>query len=175
MITIGGQPPIGICGSGVIDGVYQLLSHGIIDTTGRFQKEWADTGAVIAKTSDGKDIFMNQKDIREIQLAKSAIRSGLELLVKHADLRYDDIETLYIAGGFGYNINFKSGIGIGLVPEELRTKIKLAGNSSLGGVVSYLLNPDQREAMEEITRLSSEFSLSEDDAFQDLFIDHMSF
>jgi len=173
--TIGGQAPVGICGSGVIDCVYQCLLHGIIDETGRFQKEWAASGAMIAKSSRGEDICFCQKDIREVQLAKSAIRSGLELLLRHAGIRYNDVGTLYIAGGFGYNIDFTSGVGIGLVPEELKDKIKLAGNSSLGGVVSYLLNPEQTETMREIVRLSSEFSLSEDESFQDLFIEHMSF
>ena len=174
--TIGGQTPVGICGSGIIDTVYQFLRHGIIDETGRLQGEWvSDTGVVVAKTVSGEDIYISQKDIREIQLAKSAIRAGIEILIKHAGLAYGDIETLHVAGGFGYNIDFQSGVGIGLVPAELGSKIKLAGNSSLGGVVSYLINPDQEEAMHEITSLSSEFSLSEDDSFQDLFVEYMSF
>ena len=173
--TIGGQPPVGICGSGVIDGVYQFLKHGIIDETGRFQKGWASGGAVVAKTAQGEDIYFSQKDIREVQLAKSAIRSGIEILVRQAGLQYKDIGALYIAGGFGFNIDFQSGVGIGLVPAELGEKIKLAGNSSLGGVVSYLLKPGQKEVMDEIIRLSAEFSLSEDESFQDLFIEYMSF
>ncbi|MCL1848215.1 MAG: ASKHA domain-containing protein [Clostridiales bacterium] len=173
--TIGNQPPVGICGSGVIDCVYQFLKHGVIDETGRLQGEWAATGAVIARTAQGEDIFLSQKDVREVQLAKSAIRSGIEILIRQARLSYSDIDTLYVAGGFGNNIDFASGVGIGLVPVELKDRIKVAGNSSLGGVVSYLINPGQKEAMDEIVRLSSEFSLAEDEAFEDMFIENMSF
>ena len=176
--TIGGQPPIGICGSGVIDGVYQFLRHGVISETGRFQDGWTasgSAGAVIAKTVSDEEIYFSQKDIREVQLAKSAIRSGIEILLRHAELRCEDIDTLYIAGGFGFHIDFKSGVGIGLVPAELESKIKIAGNSSLGGVVRFLLDPAQEEALGEIIRAASEFSLSEDDGFQDMFVEYMSF
>ena len=173
--TIGGQPPVGICGSGVIEGIYRFLENGLINKTGRFQGDYASAGAVLAQTARGEDIIINQKDIREVQLAKSAIRSGIEVLIKRSGLRYEDISTLYVAGGFGFNIDFRSGVGIGLVPPELEDKIKVTGNSSLGGVVSYLIDPERGGAMDEIIQKSSEFSLSEDDDFEDLFIENMSF
>lgn len=174
--TIGGKTPVGICGSGVIEGIYQLLENNIISNTGRFQDKFASTGAVIAQTARGEDIVINQKDVREVQLAKSAIRSGMEVLIRRSGLRYEDIGTLYIAGGFGFNINFHSGVGIGLVPPELEDKIRVTGNSSLGGVVSYLIDPERKlEVMDEIIQVSSEFSLSEDKDFDDLFIENMSF
>ncbi|MCL1805637.1 MAG: ASKHA domain-containing protein [Clostridiales bacterium] len=173
--TIGGQPPVGICGSGVIEGIFRFLEHGLMNRTGRFQGEYAAAGAVIAKTAAGEDIFISQKDVREVQLAKSAIRSGVDLLIRRAGLSCGDIETLYIAGGFGVNIDFRSGVGIGLVPPELEGKIKVTGNTSLGGVVSYLVDPRRAGALDEIIQKSSEFSLSEDEDFEDLFIENMSF
>jgi uncharacterized 2Fe-2S/4Fe-4S cluster protein (DUF4445 family) len=173
--TIGGQAPVGVCGSGVIEAVYLCLENRFMDKTGRFQKDLASTGVVLAKTEQGEDIFISQKDVREVQLAKSAIRSGIDILMRRAGLNGEDIGTLYVAGGFGYNINFDSGVGIGLVPRELKDKIKLAGNSSLAGAVSYLLDPELAGAMDEIIRISSEFSLSEDKDFQHLFIANMNF
>jgi uncharacterized 2Fe-2S/4Fe-4S cluster protein (DUF4445 family) len=173
--TIGGQQPVGLCGSGVIEGINQLLVHGFMNQSGRLIGEYASKGVVIAQTARGEDIYISQKDVREVQLAKSAIRSGIEILIRRSGLRYEEIGTLYIAGGFGYNINFRSGVGIGLVPPELEDKIKVTGNSSLGGVVSYLIDPEREYALDEIIQSSSEFSLSEDEAFEDMFIQNMSF
>ena len=173
--TIGERPPIGVCGSGVIDSAYCFLRHGVIDKSGRFAEGYDPGGVEIAKTSGGESVSICQKDIREIQLAKSAVRAGLEILIKKAGLSYGDIEELYIAGGFGYNINYRSAVGIGLIPAELDGKIKTVGNSALGGIVAYLTDPGKKLELDAIINESNEFSLSEYDGFYDLFIEYMSF
>jgi uncharacterized 2Fe-2S/4Fe-4S cluster protein (DUF4445 family) len=169
--TIGGKPPEGICGSGVVDIVYQGLKNNIILSNGRFNKEFLPASEIfLAKTGDNRDIVFCQKDVRELQLGKSAIRSGLDALLNHAGLGYGDIKTLYIAGGFGFNLNPESGAGIGLIPETLRPKVSLIGNSALGGTIKYLLNPDYEKTLVQIAGQSEEFSLPADKYFNKNFI-----
>ncbi|MDR3356894.1 MAG: ASKHA domain-containing protein [Spirochaetaceae bacterium] len=174
--TIGGLPPVGICGSGVLDIVYQGLKNGLVQSSGRFSEDLLPGGEIfLAKTSDGRDIVFCQKDVRELQLAKSAVRSGLDALLNHAGLGYRDIETLYLAGGFGFNLNLESGVGVGLIPEALQTKVSLAGNSALGGAVKFLLDPDAEETLYQIAGKAQEFSLPEDRYFNGRFIDNINF
>jgi uncharacterized 2Fe-2S/4Fe-4S cluster protein (DUF4445 family) len=173
--TIDDQPPVGICGSGVVDTVYQGLKHHYILPNGRFNKELGVHEIFLAKSPEGRDILFCQKDVRELQLGKSAIRSGLDALLNHTGLGYDDIKTLYIAGGFGFNLNIESGAGIGLIPEALRPRVSLIGNSALGGAVKYLLNPDNEEYLRQIADQAEEFNLPEDKYFNKNFISNIDF
>ncbi|MDR3160966.1 MAG: ASKHA domain-containing protein [Spirochaetaceae bacterium] len=173
--TIDDRLPTGICGSGVVDAVYQALKHNLVLKHGGFNRELGITGLTLAKNADGEDIQVFQKDIRELQLAKSAICSGVDALLHQAALRYEDIKTLYIAGGFGYNLDFESGAGIGLIPQALAPKVALIGNSALGGAVKYLLDSDSPAALDRILDLSEEFNLAEDKFFQKIFIENINF
>jgi uncharacterized 2Fe-2S/4Fe-4S cluster protein (DUF4445 family) len=173
--TIGNHPPAGICGSGVVDAVYEGLKSGHIEASGKFNKTVPENGIFLAKTTDGQDITFCQKDVRELQLAKSAIRSGVDALIRHAGLSYDDIKTLYIAGGFGFNLNFESGAGIGLIPRELQSKVQLIGNSSLGGTVRYLLDRQGEETIDAIVGMAGEYSLPEDSYFNEMFVENIAF
>ncbi len=174
--TIGDAPPAGICGSGVIDGVHQILLAQMMNKTGRIAPQYKEEGGVpLASTTDGQTIRFTQKDIREVQLGKSAIRSGIDILIKRAGLSYDDIEVLYLAGGFGYHLRVESCVGIGLIPAELAPKIKTVGNSSLGGAVRWLVDGNAQAHLSEILDKSEEFSLSEDKTFNDMFIENMAF
>jgi uncharacterized 2Fe-2S/4Fe-4S cluster protein (DUF4445 family) len=171
--TIGDKPPVGICGSAVVDIVYQGLRNGLIESSGRFARGVGDL--VLAKNPEGEEIKFIQKDVRELQLAKSAIRSGMEALLRHTGTDYGAVKTLYIAGGFGFNLNFESGAGIGLIPPELLPKVSLIGNSALGGAVKYLLDRDAGDTLEKIVALSQEYSLPEDRYFNEIFIDNVEF
>jgi uncharacterized 2Fe-2S/4Fe-4S cluster protein (DUF4445 family) len=173
--TIGNRTPAGICGSGVVDAVYEGLKSGHIEGSGKFNTTVPESGIFLAKTTDGQDITFCQKDVRELQLAKSAIRSGLDALIRHAGLSYDDINALYIAGGFGYNLNFNSGVGIGLIPKELHSKIRLIGNSSLGGAVRYLIDRHSEESINTIVGMAGEYSLPEDSYFNEMFVENIAF
>ncbi|GHV74305.1 ferredoxin [Spirochaetia bacterium] len=173
--TIGDKPPVGICGSGVVDTVWAGLQNGLIEESGRFAESVPSAGLLLARTVEGQDIRFCQKDVRELQLAKSAVCSGIDAMVRHVGIAYDDIETLYIAGGFGYNLNFASGAGIGLIPPSLASKVKLIGNSALGGTVKYLLREDSDAEMNAITDIAVEYSLPEDSYFNTIFIENINF
>lgn len=172
--TIGGEKPIGICGSGVLDIVSSGLNENIIDNTGRLDEVYEDGYIEIYKDEDKKICFY-QKDIRELQLAKSAIRSGIDVLINRFKCSYDDIETVYIAGGFGNNLNTDSAINVGLIPKELYSKIRLAGNSSLGGTVDFLLNKNGKENISTIINKTIYYELSTERDFNNLFVENMLF
>jgi uncharacterized 2Fe-2S/4Fe-4S cluster protein (DUF4445 family) len=87
----------------------------------------------------------------------------------------DEIETVYLAGGFGYRINLKKAFDIGLLPEKFEGKVKSVGNSALGGAVSYLTNQTAKERLEQLIRISEEIYLSNDEDFNDLFIRYIDF
>lgn len=173
--TIGDKEPVGICGTGVLETMYELLQDELVDETGVLDDDYFDDGFELAKTPDGESIVFTQKDVREIQLAKSAVRAGLETLLLRYGVTYDDIEKVYLAGGFGYRIDLEKSIGIGLLPEELHDKIEAVGNSSLGGAGKYLMEADAPERMEKMIAASQEVALSTDKDFIQFYTDYMFF
>lgn len=173
--TIGNEPIAGICGTGVIDIVAASLAGGWLAPSGRYAKTVEKAGLLLATTADNHEIRFTQKDVRELQFAKSAIHTGIDILIETAGLTYGDISTLYLAGGFGYRIDVGSAVGIGLLPAEFEQRTVTLGNASLGGAVRYLLDAGARESLGQITAASSEFSLSENSRFNDLFIENSMF
>ncbi len=186
--TIGGTEPIGICGTGVVDAVAQLLEIGLIDETGRINHKWEasepELGSLterIGKT-DGqfsfhidKDIYITQKDIRELQNAKAAIAAGIEVLIEQAGISYDNIENVYLAGGFGSYINKDSAVKIGLIPSQLKNKIKSVGNAAGQGAQYALLSDDYLQQSVDISRSIEYIELSASKSFNDYYIDCMMF
>lgn len=173
--TIGDKKPIGICGTGAIEATYQLLKNGLIDETGLLDEEYFETGFFIGKTEEGKDIIFTQKDIREIQLAKSAIRAGLETLLIKYGISYEEIGCVYLAGGFGYKMDIQMAVGIGLLPKELVSKTKAVGNTSLYGTFKYMESEKGKENINLIVEKSEEINLSNDKNFNDLYMEYMYF
>lgn len=175
--TIANEPAIGICGTGVIEVTAELLKQELIDETGMLDEDYFDDGFVLAKTPNGDEISFTQKDVREIQLAKSAVRAGLETLLLRFGATYDDIDILYIAGGFGYKIDQKKAIEIGLLPEELSDKIQAIGNSSLTGAVQYGcdLSGQMSVRANRIAAYAEEISLAKDKDFNEFYMDYMYF
>ena len=173
--TIKQQPAVGLCGSGLVDLVAASLDAGIIDKSGLMKPEYRKDGLFIEKDSDGNEMRLTQKDIRELQLAKSAIRAGIEILIEEFDVTNNDIRKVYLAGGFGNYINADSAVRIGLLPKKLRNHIVLAGNSSLGGAVDSLLNPDKEEKVMEILKKVHYIELSSNRDFNDKFAEYMLF
>lgn len=173
--TIQNKPVSGICGTGVVEITYELLKEELIDETGLLDEEYFEDGFYLGEDVQGRKIGFYQKDVREIQLAKSAVRAGLETLVRRYGISYDEIESVYIAGGFGYQLDIRKAVGIGLLPKECEEKIEAVGNSCLKGTIAKLLEPDADEVIEKIRSVSEEIRLSNDKDFNEFYMDYMFF
>lgn len=168
--TVGNAPPAGICGSGLIDLAAHLLELSVIDEDG-----FMDGDFVLAKEGDRPTVYLTPKDVRELQLAKSAIRSGLESLVDAAGLRLCDIGTLWLAGGLGYYLNPHTASLIGLIPPMLAGRVRPVGNTSLIGAVECLVSSERLGKISRIAGNIRTIDLNESAVFQEGFIRHMIF
>ena len=164
------QQAIGICGTGMIDLVYELRKHQMIDEHGTYSDLYFDTGYELA----GKVKF-TQYDIREIQMAKAAIRAGVDILVKKAGIAFDEVDDCYLAGGFGTKIDIKKAAGIGLIPKELEMKTIPAGNTVLAGTKEVLLGRISKEELEKIQTMADVINLAEENDFEELYLSYMDF
>ena len=164
------QQAIGICGTGMIDLVYELRKHQMIDEHGTYSDLYFDTGYELA----GKVKF-TQNDIREIQMAKAAIRAGVDILVKKAGITFDEVDNCYLAGGFGTKIDIKKAAGIGLIPKELEMKTIPAGNTVLAGTKEVLLGRISKEELEKIQTMADVINLAEENDFEELYLSYMDF
>ena len=152
------------------------LREQLIDPTGRMQVAGADGDSLeIAKNKIGEAIRFTQKDVREFQLAKAAIRAGLEILLREYGCSWTDVGQVYLAGGFGTKIDVENAIAVGLFPAELRGKIQAMGNSALAGCVAYLLYRQRRQAINLLISASSIIDLSRQTEFNDLFMAQLQF
>ena len=173
--TIGDKPPVGLCGTGVIETVCELLEQELIDETGMLEEDYFDDGYELARTPEGEPIVFTQKDVREIQLAKSAVRAGVETLMRRYGVTPGEVCHVYLAGGFGYKIDLAKTIAIGMLPEEFAEKTAAVGNSSLGGAVEYLAGPEAGRRLTQIVERSTEIELSSDKDFNQFYTDYMFF
>lgn len=169
--TIDGKPPIGICGSGLIDLAAVLLARGELDETGYLE----DEPVTYAVTEDGTPLELTQEDVRALQLAKSAMRAGMEALCDAAEIPLTALSKIAVAGGLGYYMNLDSACAIGLLPVELRTKLQAVGNTALGGASLLLAAPDLSEKIAKEAASCKIIDLNMSAAFNELFITHMMF
>ncbi len=180
--VIGGGEPQTICGSGAVDAVAVMLKAEIIDDTGliqdaghAFTDNVFELGGVLAFFIPETEVAVTQEDIRNIQLAKSAVCAGLNTLMKEAKLTPADMESLIVAGGFGGCINIESAAVMGLIPATLKDKTVIAGNAALKGASLILLDEHKKEQAEIIARKAITVDLSSSAAFFDEYIDNMGF
>lgn len=183
----------GICGSGLVAALAVLLDSGIVDETGRITDEPEDLPPQLARrvcqmngqaavmlaeagqSASGEMIYLNQKDIREVQNAKAAIAAGIQLLIGQAGLTPGQVGQVYIAGGFGNYLKVEDAFRIGLLPEQLRGRTRAVGNTAGMGALYCLL---ERDAMREAARAAEQvtyYELSADRRFTDLYIEAMMF
>lgn len=192
--TIGSADPIGICGSGLLDLVCEFVRAGVIDKTGRIlnadempppvnEKLKArlvhhDNGSnhiAIAKLDAEKSIMLMQKDVREVQLAKSAIVSGIKILMKELNVRSEDLASVYIAGAFGNHVRGQDAIDCGLIPRVPVERIKFIGNAALAGAAAVLLSQAARRKAERLAKLLGYVEISERSDFHEFFVESMHF
>lgn len=157
--TIGNAPPIGICGSGVMDALAQMYLAGVIDESGRFAKEFpgiqkdengtSEFVLAVREEDNGEKIpiVISQKDIRELQLAKAAIRSGIQLLLERSGFKDEDIDRFIVAGAFGTYIDLNSSMISGLLPTLPKERFEQVGNAAgIGAKMNLVSNSKRVEA-----------------------------
>jgi uncharacterized 2Fe-2S/4Fe-4S cluster protein (DUF4445 family) len=192
--TIGGAKPIGICGSGLIDILAELKRSGIIDATGRLESDprvlssfrpglterlikldgmAAWIVAYREETASHRDIVITQKDIREFQNAKAAIAAGIKVLARRADLEFQDIKRVYLAGGFGTYIRTENALDLGLIPPELRGRIEPVGNAAGAGAIAVLRSAAALDQAKVVRDRIEYLELSACREFNDFFVDSM--
>jgi len=164
--VIGDGAPVGICGSGLVDAVAYLLNEGLLDNSGHLELENVTISGIVA---------LSQKDIRVIQLSKSAIYAGLTTLVKSTVGSTDNISVLYVAGGFGNYLNRENAAKIRLIPKELARIAVPIGNAALVGASMLLLNSQLAPLAEELARSAELIELSANQLFRDSYVDGMFF
>jgi uncharacterized 2Fe-2S/4Fe-4S cluster protein (DUF4445 family) len=184
--VIGGADAAGICGSGLLDIVGDLVKEGAIAHNGRFvQPEsglYSEDLKNRMKDKNGKkaffiteNVYLTQKDIRQMQLAKSAIRTGIEMLLAHFNLSAGDITRIEIAGSFGYHLREQSMLNIGLLPPEFAGNVYFTGNTSLSGAIAFLLNADFMDKMRKLVKQIDTVELAKHENFDRIFVKYMSF
>ena len=182
--TIAGRNPIGICGSGILSLLSEMLHNGIIDSYGTFIPEYNE-GILIAHTPSSR-IIVSQDDIRKLQLAIAAIRTGILLLIKHSGLAIKEIKKIYISGSFGTSLDMHKLGNLKILPEEWldgNHSIFYAGNTSLNGAIkiSSLSSSTNDKALPDINTFNtiieqcSELELSNLPEFNDTFINNINF
>jgi uncharacterized 2Fe-2S/4Fe-4S cluster protein (DUF4445 family) len=175
--VIGGGDAVGLCGSGVLDTLAALHQAGIVDARGRITAEHPDVclleGKRVAQLAHG--VTFSQDDVRAVQLAKSAIRSVCELLLREADIDASAIEHFAIAGSFGAYISVESAIAIGLLPDLPRERFEQVGNAAGQGSRQMLASKQARQQASELARQCQYLELSSRSDFQKVFLHHIGF
>ena len=192
--TIDDEAPIGICGSGLIDAVAELLDAGLVDAKGRLltiqealdkglspaiadriKGEGKDAYFVLASLEDADDMVLTQQDVREVQLAKGAILAGILTLMKELDIEPADLDSIKLAGAFGNYIDKKSALRIGLFPSVPLEKIISVGNAAGSGASMALLSSTERSHADAIARETIHVELSMNMTFQTYYMTSMNF
>lgn len=183
LTTIGDVSPIGICGSGIIDLICQMLLTGIIDRRGKIHRDIDNERIIFNEYETGEyvlafkeeynldqDITINEVDIDNFIKAKGAIYSGASVLIESLGMDFSVIDKVYIAGGIGNNLDIENSILIGLLPDIEREKFIYIGNSSLVGSYLALISKDAKKKLQEIGSEITYVELSVYPTYMDEFI-----
>lgn len=164
--VIGDVPPRGICGSGVVDALACLLETEELDETGLLETEPA---------SIAPPVVLTQKDIRMVQLAKSAVSAGLRTLLHTEGISCPDVAELAVAGGFGSYLDVVNAGRIGLIPEELVPRVRVLGNAALSGAAMLLLDRELFWTCEQLAQRARTLTLSSNPVFTEYYTEGMFF
>lgn len=184
--VIGNSQPRGICGSGLLDIVSELIRVGLVNSKGRLQGKEGDglpeeykkylfekNGKRHFQLSDG--VAISQEDIRQVQLAKAAIRAGVEILLATCNVKPEELKAVIIAGAFGYHLKQESLFRVGFFPKLKNTRFFFVGNSSLEGAIGIILNKDLVDKAARIARTTQVIELSQIAEFEGVYIREMHF
>jgi uncharacterized 2Fe-2S/4Fe-4S cluster protein (DUF4445 family) len=192
--TIGDAAPQGICGSGLIDLLAGLLDAGVVDATGLIQVEARDglppglrdrvvmrgeeRQVIVLRAGEqgaAREIVLTQDDVRQVQLAKGAIASGVAMLLHVAGVGTDRLSELMLAGGFGNYVSIRSALRIGLIPPLPGDRVRYVGNAASLGAQLALLSEAERARAESIAATIEHVSLAAHPDFEQIFVDCMNF
>lgn len=186
--VIGDQKPVGICGSGILAVVKELLRTGLVKKTGVFVKKEKlkdeDYRKAMIRLNGTKrefilhenpEILVTQGDVRQVQLAKGAILSGFMALLNKAGISMDDLDKVMIAGQFGAHLPADSLTGVGILPEEVKDKLVYVGNSSKTGAYMTLMSKRVKEEVEALAEEMEYMELAETDNYERIFTESMIF
>ncbi len=181
--TIGNRPAVGICGSGILDVVAGLRAANIVGSTGRMNQShpwvvpWQGGGAFRlvpqAGTGNGHDLLVTRRDVNEIQLAKGAIRAGVDVLLNEAGLGYDDLGAFIVAGAFGTYLDLKSATQIGMFPPLPLNRFRQVGNAAGTGARQMLISGARRRLAEAIVDRVHYIELTAHPSFTDIYMSAM--
>ena len=166
--TIKNKPAMGICGTGLIDLISIFLDKGMITAKGTIINK-------IKRIKITDNIYISQKDIREMQLAIAAIKSGVRMVLLKNELKKEKLEGIFIAGAFGNYLNIKNSMRIGFLPQINEDKIIFIGNASFAGAKALLLSQQARKEIESLVKRIQYFSLATNPLFQEYFIEALEF
>ncbi|MEZ5125846.1 MAG: ASKHA domain-containing protein [Thermoleophilia bacterium] len=178
--TIGGAPPLGICGSGVVDLLAGLVRAGVIGGSGRFADHplvrRGETGAeyLVADGAHGEIVF-TQQDVRALQLAKGAIHTGWELLLEKLAVDLDDLDRVYIAGAFGNYLDLDASQALGLFPPVARDRVAFVGNAAGIGAQMALVDVRARRHMARLREKTEFLDLATNPRFHEVFAGRLGF
>lgn len=185
--VIGGGAPKGLCGSGLIELLALLLERGIVDGSGRLlaaeeapagYEKWLgedENGNGIFYLTEDRSVYFCAKDVRQIQLAKAAVAAGIAVLLKEAGVGAEELNGLYLAGGFGTHLSPESAAAIGMIPRELVGRCKVLGNAALSGAQTALLDLKDRAKLLDVQRCCKYLELSGNEDFNEEYPEQMMF
>jgi uncharacterized 2Fe-2S/4Fe-4S cluster protein (DUF4445 family) len=185
--VVGGGAAHGICGTGLVAGVAELLNREVVDATGRIvDPSEVEEPAVreriftlgsqpaFALTED-RGVYLSQDDIRKLQLAKGAVRTGIETLLQNSGLEADSLDSLRLAGNFGAGLDAAAAMRIGLIPPMDLDKVQVVGNAALRGAVMVLLSREKWRSAQSASRNARFVELGNTPEFQSRFMESMMF
>ena len=183
--TVGDRPPVGICGSGILDAIAEMYRAGVVDKMGRLKNDYP--GVIMEEgrgafrlvpgeeTVHGRAIVVTRKDVYEVQLAKAAMRAGVDVLLKEAGIGADAIDEFIIAGAFGSYIDVGNACLIGMFPELSRGRFTQVGNAAGIGAKQMLLSKARRDGAEEIARRIDYIELTVYPDFTPMYVQNLYF
>jgi len=177
--TIGDRPPAGICGSGLLDLLAELHTHGVIDRTGRFSEDhdpgltYGDDGRqyrLVPSDNGRQEIVITQADIDNLLRSKAGVFAAIRVLMEATQTRLEDLEMVFLAGGFGNFLNVRHAVTIGMLPDVPVERIRFVGNTSIAGAKMALLSREALRRAEEIAASMTYFDLMSHTGYMEEFI-----
>lgn len=165
-----GHVPLGLSGSGIIALVARLLESGMIDESGRLHLEEGKETFNLTST-----LYLTPKDVREIQLAKAAIRGGIYALLDHANLGLEDVDQVIISGAFGHHTNLDDMVRLGLIDASLAVKTRVLPNAPMLGMHALMCEREPRQRLEAIVQRTEALTLTRNKTFMDVYVASMHF